>query len=609
MSSKRSAIIATALAAIIAVAIAFMLGMQRGAASAPAAPEKQEEQQEQKQGEATPKQVQVPNFVQLEKGDAQKLLVGMSLTASDPEYVFSDTVAKDHVVSQKPEPMTMVDAGTKVTLTISKGPEAAKEVSVPNVCGMTQAEAEQALTKAKLVPVPTDPIESDTVEPGKVCRQSVAPNTKAKEGDKVRFTVSLGKGTTTVPDVAGKTFADAKDLLTKASLGVDQTTSYDDKVAKDSVISQSIPKGTAVTKGTTVTLNVSLGAKPVDKVKVPDLTSCTLSDAVKALGSAGLAYRYSGDAEGTVVYQDPAAGTEVAPNSLVTFTLQYHATLVTVPNVAGMTGHEAFATLEKAGLRLSLDSANPDRVLAGTNPAAGTEVEANSVVQAVYAEEPKTAIVPDVAGMMGADARDLFTLSGLMLDYDVRRPDRVLAGTDPAAGTEVPLDTIVSAVYDEVEPEADTTLVPDVRGMRGSDAKKAMEEAGLLFEMDVRQPDRVIADTKPVMGTEMAKGEIVEAVYPEGKAKVPDVAGMTGAQAKEAFAKEGLYLELAKDDLKGERVVLGTNPKAGTEIGKDQMVVAIYDEAELQKLEAQASEDAPAETAEGAEEENAEAQG
>ncbi len=332
--------------------------------------------------------VSVPDVVKVEQHDAEKLIVSTGLTVGKVDQASSDDIVSGHVISQDPAAGTQVDENTAVNIVVSTGKAKPNKTTVPDLTGKSQEEAEKALKDAKLVAVPGNPVYSDTVDPGKVCTQSVAAGTQVDEGSQVVFSTSLGNETVVVPDVMGKTIDEARDTLNKAGLGTDTTSAYSDKVAKDCVISQSVSKDTKVVKGTVITLQISLGAKPKTKVKVPDIYTYTLEEAKKALDSAGLMYRYSGDNDGTVVSVDPEPGTEVDQGSTVTFTLQHHASLVAVPDVAGMSGIDAASALDQVGLVLDYDTDNPDRTLSSTDPVAGTMVDVNSTVKAVYEDEP-----------------------------------------------------------------------------------------------------------------------------------------------------------------------------------------------------------------------------
>ncbi len=269
-----------------------------------------------------PKQVDVPNLVYLSRDEAQAelekagLKLGEVSEGSNGELKLGDIVWK-----QSPEAGGKADEGSAVNVTVSVGPKMGDEVVVPDITGKTIEEAEKALSDVLLIPMPGTPVTSDTVEPGKICAQSVPAGSKVKVLDPVTYAISLGKEKVAVPDVAGKPIAEARDILAKAGLGCDTTGAYNDKVAKDTVISQSVVKDQQVDKGTVVTLEVSLGVKPPDKVAVPDIYTYNLAGAKGALESAGLKYSYSGDEAGTVTFIDPAPGTKVDQGSTVKFEL------------------------------------------------------------------------------------------------------------------------------------------------------------------------------------------------------------------------------------------------------------------------------------------------
>ena len=335
---------------------------------------------------AKPKKLQVPDLANLDQQDAIKLLKQLGFKVWEVDKDHSDTIAKDHVISQSPQAREMVEPTTKIVMVVSDGKKAPAQVAVPNIVGMSQGQAEQALADAKLVPVISSPEVSSAVDPGKVCKQSIPAGTSVMEGTAVAFATALAEDTVAVPDVKDAPYSDAKAALEGAGLGADPSSAYSDSIAKDNVISQSIPAGTKVVKGTVVKLQVSMGPKPVDKVKVPYILTASLDEAIQALESAGLEYRYSGDVDGTVVYVSPEQGTEVEVGSAVTFTLEHVATLVEVPDVKGKTGTEADKIFKKAGLKLDYDTHDPDRVLKDTDPTAGTLIDIDEIAEAVYDE-------------------------------------------------------------------------------------------------------------------------------------------------------------------------------------------------------------------------------
>ena len=310
MSNNRKAVLAAAIALVLALGMAVLAGCSCSSAASSSSA-----------SSSSASALSVPNVVSLTQHDAEKAIVASGLAVGDVTRAASDTVPQGHVISQDPKALEPAKEGDKVNMVVSSGKEKPIDVKVPDLKGKTQADAEKLLADGNLVGVASNPEESDAVAPGQVFKQSIAPGTTVKEGTKVAFTVALAPSEATVPDVVGKTQDDAKQAITDAKLGFDHTSAYSDTVDEGKVISQSVAAGSKVKSGTTVSVVVSLGAKPVSDVKVPDVMTYSWQDAEAALLSAGLKARYTGDPNGHVVSQDVAAGTMVAPGTLVTVSL------------------------------------------------------------------------------------------------------------------------------------------------------------------------------------------------------------------------------------------------------------------------------------------------
>lgn len=337
---------------------------------------------------ATPTEVAVPNVEGLERKDSEKLLANVHLDLGEITEEYSDTVARGHVISQDPKAGIVVKVDTPIQLVISKGAEKPTYVTMPDLIGKSHSEAEQALKDAQLVAVQGDPIVTTDVEPGKVCRQSIAAGAEVKAGTQVSFSTAIAPDPVVVPNLYGLGSDDAKKQLSDAGLGVDTATAYSDTVAQDCVSAQSVAAGTKVVKGTVVTITISQGKQPVEQVEVPDLSTFTLGHAIDALKSAGLDYRYSGEENGNVVSQDPAPGTKVDKGSTVTFTLQHQASLVEVPDVSGKSATDAASVMNGSGLTLKYDPNRPDDILSGTDPVAGALVDEGTEIEAIYQSNP-----------------------------------------------------------------------------------------------------------------------------------------------------------------------------------------------------------------------------
>ncbi|MDO4808045.1 MAG: PASTA domain-containing protein [Coriobacteriales bacterium] len=269
------------------------------------------------------KQVQVPDLNLQLSEDASKMITEAGLKLGTvTEEANANVKVGDVVWRQEPAANTTVDEGTKVDIVVSTGPKLTDPVTMPDLTGKTPEEAEQALFDLFLLPQPGDQVYSEDVEPGKVCMQSVAAGSQIMPLETVTYSTSLGREKVTVPNVTGMSIDEARSALKDVGLSCDTTTTYNDSVEKDDVISQDIQSGKEVDKGTTVELEVSLGERPKAQVRVPNILTYNLDDAKRTLESAGLACDWTGDEDGTVTSMKPRPGDQVEQGTQVNLTLK-----------------------------------------------------------------------------------------------------------------------------------------------------------------------------------------------------------------------------------------------------------------------------------------------
>src|SRR5262249_55686864 len=126
------------------------------------------------------------------------------------------------VIAQAPLGGTLAAAGAAVNLTVAKAPA---RVLGPNVAGLPQASAITTLVTAKLSAGVIQMAFSLTVPTGSVISQTPAAGQTVSERTAVDLVISRGPPQTTVPDVVGKTQADATTAILAAKLTVGTVTS------------------------------------------------------------------------------------------------------------------------------------------------------------------------------------------------------------------------------------------------------------------------------------------------------------------------------------------------------------------------------------------------
>lgn len=149
-------------------------------------------------------------------------------------------------------------------------------------------------------------------------------------------------------------------------------------------------------------------------VAVPELRELPAPDAERRLTDLGL-LMVLGDSlpnpevpEGAVLAQSPLAGREVLPGSGVRVIISAGRERRAVADVSGMAREQATRVLDALGFTVFVaeEAARvPAGRVIGTEPAAGTVLPVESAVRVTVSSGPPLAAVPDVVGLLEDDAR------------------------------------------------------------------------------------------------------------------------------------------------------------------------------------------------------------
>ena len=221
---------------------------------------------------------------------------------------------------------------------------------------------------------------------------------------------------------------------------------YDLTVPLDHVLAQEPTGSTRL--GETVTLVLSAGPRPVE---VPQVVGESVEDAQAAVTGADLVVaseeRYHPTApQGTVITTEPSGGEVVDEASTITIVVSLGPEPLEVPSVIGAPVEEARTELRDLDLELVVvdrrhDPQAPADSVLSQEPEAEATLYAGDTVEVVVSDGPAPVEVPNLRGMVAADA--VAELEELGLDVEVERrgglralisPDRVYE-QDPAPGT------------------------------------------------------------------------------------------------------------------------------------------------------------------------------
>ncbi|MFF9348660.1 Stk1 family PASTA domain-containing Ser/Thr kinase [Streptomyces sp. NPDC014734] len=223
----------------------------------------------------------VPSLLGQTEKDARQRLSDAGLDVKGVDRSYSDTVTRGTVISSDPDSGARIRRNDGVRLVVSRGPEI---VRVPDVGGLSLADARHELEKAGLVPgMVTKDFDEETPR-GDVIGTDPEAGTERHPDSAVALVVSRG-APVDVPGVTGLSVADATAALDEAGLKLkvlpDRINSPE--VAGD-IAHQSPAEGARAGEGDTITLTVSKGPRMVD---VPDVTGKDVDAATAELEDAG----------------------------------------------------------------------------------------------------------------------------------------------------------------------------------------------------------------------------------------------------------------------------------------------------------------------------------
>lgn len=196
-------------------------------------------------------------------------------------------------------------------------------IAVPNVVGMTVTEASDVLSKAGLKGKATY-AESPEYDKDYITSQSPAKGEQVTAGTILDLVVSSGKVTgVSVPDVVGKSEAEAKVALEEEGFSMQKQLQDSDSVEKGMVISQNPLGATTAAKGSAVTVVISSGIVEEEGIVMPDFVGKTEEEARVVLGEMGLTIGTVAEEEsdtvekGKIIMQSPAAGGNITKETAV----------------------------------------------------------------------------------------------------------------------------------------------------------------------------------------------------------------------------------------------------------------------------------------------------
>lgn len=408
------------------------------------------------------------------------------------------------------------------------------DATVPNVRGMTEAEAIELLVGWRITILTVD---STPENEGRVTAQSpAAGSTLSPEGV---VEISVGRtgtpvapaGTAVVPSVMGLSEDAAIQALTGAGLvPLIQPAASSDPTKFGKVILQEPAAGTVVAKSSNIVVTVGrVVASQLNEAEVPDCSRLTEGAARKRLGEAGFEVRVkdrlaTAAENGAVLEQEPAPMTRLLRGRTVTLTVGRLLMLpVVIPDVLNVEASAAERALREAGFEVERAFADTlpsgvGRVVAQQPPGNSSLVRGSFVRISIGRSNttvPSTVAVPNVLGRLELQVRLELEAKGfgvrVNLTPGAAEDAGRIRGQNPAAGTLVAPGTEIALEVVRSETPQPGVPIPSYRNMDAATAQADLQAKGLRVALAYAtgSPEGRVIDQQPPGGTVTVRGALV----------------------------------------------------------------------------------------------------
>jgi len=260
-----------------------------------------------------------------------------------------------------------------------------------------------------------------------------------------------------------------------------------------------------------------------------------------------------------------------------------------VPGLVGQTLSTAQQAITNAGLNIgNITTVASNSVALGNiisqNPAAGSLVNAGTLVSFVVSAGDSSVNVPSVIGQTQTNAQSSITALGLTVgNVSNASSSSVTTGNiisqNPVSGTSVATGSSVSLV---VSSGAASITVPNVVGQTQSSAQTAITSAGLISGTISNASSSSVSagnviSQNPVSGSSVVASSPVSLVISSGAASitVPNVVGQTQSSAQTAITSAGLIsgtISNASSNSVSAGNVISQNPVSGSSVATSSPV-------------------------------------
>ena len=317
-------------------------------------------------------EIETPDLIGKSYSEGQTVLQEKGLSLVIEREMFSNDKPEGTILDQNPKAGEKIRPGEKVKVTISKGN---KTLEVPDVKGKTIDNARKTLTDCGFTNIKIEQIFNDARPAGIVLSQEPAPENMVSPSSIIFLRVSKGPEKQRIPDLTGKSEAEAQKLLSRMGLRlIVDATEPSAQIPAGNIIRQKPAAGTEVIKDSVVKVVVS---KAMEGLTSPSLIGKTVQEAQTILEPLGVSLNIEGDEKGpdaVILSQTPRPGEAIA-DKVVTVTVEAQPM---IPELIGKKLADARETVAARGYQIGtityreVNDSPPDVVLE-QDPAANLE--------------------------------------------------------------------------------------------------------------------------------------------------------------------------------------------------------------------------------------------
>jgi eukaryotic-like serine/threonine-protein kinase len=310
----------------------------------------------------------------------------------------------------------------------------------------------------------------------------------------VGFAVSRRIPTHLVPMLRGKTIAEARKATLPLRFEVNQSDAVFSEVPKGQIIEQQPSVGERLAEKKIIAVTVSKGAEPIAVPDLNGLTQDTATGTLRALrlrvGAFALTEPSTTVEAGKVIRWTPTG--EVLPDTEINLVISAGLPTIAVPKFAGLTEAEIAAVAGSDFIITVVKTANdaPKGTVYGSEPKAETVVNRGSEVKVFVSTGPAFATVPNIIGLLPAEASARLRAAGFRIGNTIGPADQPVLHTRPLRNTRVRRNTVVTLYTTENE-------VPEVPGVAQTQTSKKPTTETTSVAKELPTTTEAPAATKP----------------------------------------------------------------------------------------------------------------